>query len=318
MKHTFNVTIVLLILFLVSQMVGLVVVDQYIDKEKSAIEGETVWKDLPYQQERPPVEKGTSYIFILVAVLVGTGIALLLIKFGFWWLWKLWFFFAVWLCVAFAFSAFMDQYIALILALFLAGFKLFKPNAIVHNLAEIFIYAGIAAILVPIMNLWAAVIMLIIISVYDYWAVFKSKHMVTLAKEQAKHRVFAGLLLPYAGKIKKFSLADLKKKKIKVPKKILTKAKAEAKKKGKKIKLKMKTYQTAILGGGDMAFALIFTGVAMKSVGFTHALIIPIFTTAALAYILFKGRKDKFYPAMPFISAGCLIGYLAAYCAILL
>ncbi|MBW3014712.1 hypothetical protein KY335_05760, partial [Candidatus Woesearchaeota archaeon] len=70
--------------------------------------------------------------------------------------------------------------------------------------------------------------------------------------------------------------------------------------------------------GGDMAFALLFTGVAMRYVGFTYALIIPIFTTVALGYILIKGRKDRFYPAMPFISAGCLIGFGASYLVYLL
>ncbi|MBW3011524.1 hypothetical protein KY326_04870 [Candidatus Woesearchaeota archaeon] len=318
MKHTLKLTIVLLILFLVSQIVGLVVVNQYIDKEKSELTGETEWKTLPYGQERPPVEKTWSIIFIIIAVLMGTALALLLIKVGFWWIWKIWFFFAVWLCVAFAFSAFINQYIALTIAAALAFFKLFRPNVILHNLTEIFIYAGIAAILVPIIKyLWVAILILVIISVYDFWAVFKSKHMILLAKEQAKHRVFAGLLLPYGGKIKKLTESEIKKKKIKLPKKELKLAKAEAKQKGEK-KLKIRSYQTAILGGGDMAFALLFTGVAMRYVGFTYALIIPIFTTIALGYILIKGRKDRFYPAMPFISAGCLIGFGASYLVYLL
>lgn len=313
MKHTFRVTIVLLILFLISQVTGLVVVDQYIDKERSIAEGETVWKALPYRQERPPVEKTGSLIFIVTAIIIGTALALLLIKIGFWWLWRIWFFFAIWLCVAFALSAFFNQYIALGIALVLAALKLFKPNVIVHNLAEIFVYAGIAAILVPIIKyLWVAVLMLALISAYDYWAVFKSKHMVLLAREQAKRRMFAGLLLPYAGETKRIKPKKLKEKKIKVPRKMLEKAKAEAKKKGRKT-IKIHTYQTAILGGGDMAFALLFTGVAMRYVGFWHAMIIPLFTTAALGYILFKGKKDKFYPAMPFISAGCIVGLAAAY-----
>ena len=32
-------------------------------------------------------------------------------------------------------------------------------------------------------------------------------------------------------------------------------------------------------------------------------------TGIALLILLMKGDKDKFYPAMPFLSVGCLIGY---------
>jgi len=37
--------------------------------------------------------------------------------------------------------------------------------------------------------------------------------------------------------------------------------------------------------------------------------IIPLFSTAGLALLFFYGKKEKFYPAMPFISIACFIGF---------
>ncbi|MBR9683757.1 hypothetical protein GOV03_04420, partial [Candidatus Woesearchaeota archaeon] len=64
----------------------------------------------------------------------------------------------------------------------------------------------------------------------------------------------------------------------------------------------------ALLGGGDIGFPLIFTGVILKVFGLWQALIIPIFSGAALLALLLKGNEKKFYPAMPFITIGCLVG----------
>jgi presenilin-like A22 family membrane protease len=187
----------------------------------------------------------------------------------------------------------MNAYIALFLSLVLAGYKIFKPNMIIHNITEVFIYGGLAAIFVPIMNLFAVIMLLILISVYDFIAVFKIKHMVTMAKFQTKAKVFAGLLIPY-GKEKGGKL----------------------KKGGKGVKVKS-VVRTAILGGGDIGFPLLFAGVVMKGmiltdgflIGFLKTLIIPIVVSVALFLLFVKGKKDKFYPAMPFLTAGCFIGY---------
>ena len=121
------------------------------------------------------------------------------------------------------------------------------------------------------------------------YAVWTSKHMVAMAKFQTDSNVFAGLHIPY-------KLGSLKKPK------------------GPTKTIKVKS---AVLGGGDIGFPLIFAGVVMKELmitntlvtGFLITLIIPLFATIALTFLLIKAQKDKFYPAMPFITAGCLLGY---------
>lgn len=289
MKHGLIITLILVGIFFVSQGVGLFITDQYIDYEATAETGNLTWEMLPGGMERPEVEENTSFIYILVAVLVGTGLVLLLIKYGQFNIWKLWFFLAVSICLTIAFAAFIKDWIALVLAILFAAWKIYKPNIYVHNLTEIFLYGGLAAIFVPLMNVFAATMLLVLISAYDMYAVWKSKHMVKLAKFQVKSKVFAGLSIPYS--IKKPSAAK----------------KVDAKK--AKGVLVSEGVRTAVLGGGDIAFPLLFTGVVMKSVGFSYSIIISVVTAVALLVLLLFSQKDKFYPAMPFISAGVFAGY---------
>ncbi len=291
MKHALKITLILLFLFFISQVVGLLVTNAYIDHKASKETGKTVFLRLPYDMERPPVEQKSSFIFIITAVIIGTLLVLLLIKFKKTFLWKIWFFLAVVLCLSVSLAAFMNSYLALALGLVFAGLKIFRPNVIVHNLTEVFVYGGLAAIFVPIINVFAAFVLLVLISIYDFIAVFKIKHMVTMAKFQTKAKVFAGLFIPY-----------------------------RREKEGVKIKRGIKAekaIKTAILGGGDIGFPLLFAGVAMKGLmlensimaGFLKTLIIPLFAIVALFWLFAKGKKDTFYPAMPFLSAGCFVGY---------
>ena len=224
---------------------------------------------------------------------------LLLIKFNKPLIWKLWFFLTVWLTLSIALAAFINNIVAAIIALVLSILKLYKPDIIIQNLSEIFIYGGLAAIFVPMVNLFAAFMLLIIISIYDFIAVYKTKHMIKMAKFQSSSKVFAGLLIPY----KKDSIV-----------RGITSQKSSIKKESGKSHQK----SVAVLGGGDIGFTLIFAGVVMKDlmlqesvlIGFLKALIIPVFVSLALSILLFKGEQNKFYPAMPVLSLGCFIGYL--------
>jgi len=301
MKHTLKITAVLVLLFFASQAIGLFITGKYLERERIITpEGEEIinittkpiyvgGKEL----ERPPVEGPSSLAYIITAVLVGTLLIFLLIRFKKLGLWKVWYFMAIVLCLAIAFGAFSKQsYITLALALILGWWKVFKPNVLVHNITEVFVYGGLAAIFVPTVRyVWVAFILLLVISVYDMIAVWKSKHMITLAKAQTKQNMFAGLAVPY----KRVKGTGIRAKKSM----------------GGKEKI-------AILGGGDIGFPLIFAGVVMRNlmmadtalISFLKTLIIPLFVSIALLYLFFKGEKDKFYPAMPYLSVGCAVGYM--------
>ncbi len=263
MKHTLRVTLLLIGLFLGSQLLGLWITERYSARET-----------LPYNIERPEFEKETSYIPLFTIILVATLIAIIIARFKAVRLWKVWFFLSVWLTLIIAFSAFIPENISLIIAGLLAYLKTFRQNIIAHNFSELFIYGGFAAICVPILSIVSFSILLILIAIYDAIAVWKTKHMIKLAKFQSDMKTFAGLLIPYDNK-------------------------AES--------------RTAILGGGDVGFPLLFSGVVLVEQGWIAALIVTLFVSTALFWLLMAGEKNKFYPAMPFIAAGCFIGLLVTY-----
>ncbi len=254
MKHTLRITLILVILFLLAQIIGLIITNRYLEK------------NLPYNIERPNIKKETSFFPILTIVLIATFIIYLIARFKAIRLWKLWFFFSVVLTLSISFSAFIQQNIAFLLAILLSIFKVFKPNVIVHNFTELFIYGALSAIFVPVLSLISISILLVLISIYDIIAVWKTKHMVKLAKFQTRLRIFAGLLIPYKN-------------------------------------------GNAILGGGDIGFPLLFSGVLLNNFGF-KAFIVPFVVSLALFILFLKSEKKKFYPAMPFLTIGCFIGYL--------
>lgn len=284
MKHSIKISTVVLISFLLAQFIGIFIIYNNVDVAKSQETGKTEFVDLIIG-ERPPVEEGTSFLPILIAILIGTGILLLLMRFNLMIVWKLWFLLAVVFSLTIAWGTFVGETIGLVLALIAGIWKIFRPNFWVHNLTELFIYGGLAVVFVPLFNVFSAVILLILISGYDAYAVWKSKHMIKMAKSQTKAKIFAGLLIPY--KLgKKASKKQVKKKNVNL----------------KKVKVR-----TAVLGGGDIGFPLIFAGVLLKEYGLWQSLVIPFGAVLGLGFLLWNGKKDKFYPAMPFISAGCFL-----------
>ena len=277
MKHNWLVTAALLILFLVAQITGLCILDTYLDRSGE----EPEWKSLPsilgVDVERPDVAPQISIWYIVIAIILGTVFILFIVNLRKVFIWKLWFLLSVVLCLQIALAAFLSEMLALILAIIFGLWKVILPNFFVHNLTELFIYGGLAVIFVPMLTPLYAVILLVILSFYDMYAVWKSKHMIKMAKFQTKAGIFAGLMIPYIQKV------------------------------GKKIKSR-----TAVLGGGDIGFPLIFTGTILVTMGLGRALIITCFATLSLLILLLLSKKDRFYPAMPFLTTGCLIGFAIA------
>ena len=273
MKHTMAVTLALTLMFLASQIVGLFVLEKYVTYETVEENNVTLvkqtWKALPLNAERPKFKEETSFLPVFAIILAVTIAILLLLKFRLFKVWKFWFFLSVWFCLSIALYSFLGwlgDYIVLIIGFIAAFFKVIRRNLLVHNLSELLIYSGLAAIFVPVFTTWSISILLVLISIYDMIAVWRTKHMVKLAKFTADMKTFAGFLIPY-GKDK-----------------------------------------MAILGGGDIGFPLMFSGVILKSYGL-WTLVVPVAVSLALLMLLLKGEKGKFYPAMPFLSAGCFIGY---------
>ncbi|MDP3881597.1 MAG: presenilin family intramembrane aspartyl protease [Nanoarchaeota archaeon] len=304
MKHNIKVTALLIIMFLVSQMIGLFVINQYSPeiKEQNSVNG-TIKNftsyNLPYGYD-PPESNSPSENWKIIAVAIGIAVIImfLLMKIGAERFIRAWFFLVVIIAMGIAFNSLSPKmslmpWIALTIALPLAIFKVYKRNIIVHNLTELIIYPGIAAIIVPLLNIKGIIILLIIISIYDMYAVWRSGFMQKMAKYQMeKLRIFSGFFVPYINKEQRKLIEKMKKRG----------------KKDSRIKVNV-----AILGGGDVVFPIILAGIILQSWGLIPALIISLGATAALALLFYFSEKGKFYPAMPFISAGCFLGLVIAY-----
>ncbi len=306
MKHNLQITLILVLLFLASQLFGLFVINQNLSIETTTTNGEIVINVTHYETvfgDRPDVKNLDALILVLVSVLIGTGFILFVIKFGKVNIWKGFFFFAIFFSLSITIGVFFDWYIALSAAFVLAFLKLWKQNVVIHNITEVLIYSGIALLFVPLFEPLWIIILLLIISAYDMFAVWKSKHMVKLAEFQIGSGAFAGLSIPYR-------IHSFKKKNYRTQRNKYTKdQRPEDKSKS----------TNAILGGGDIAFPLLFTGVIMESlikVGlsmpavFLQSLVITIAVTISLFGLLVYGKKGRYYPAMPFLTGGCLLGYL--------
>ncbi|MEX0920919.1 MAG: presenilin family intramembrane aspartyl protease [Candidatus Pacearchaeota archaeon] len=310
MKHNLKVTAIILVMFILTQFVGLYVVNHYSDDANQ----------LPEWIDPPEVEENSDYYGFLSAIILAFIIAIslffLLTKFKIEFVLRAWFFLVVAMALYISFLSIFSPLvkyailISVIVSFALSIVKIYGRNFFIHNFTEILIYPGIAAIFVPILNVYTIIVLLIIISVYDIWAVWHSGIMQKMAKYQIdKLKIFSGFFVPYFSKSVKL--------KIKKWKKTLSK-KQMAKKKFK--------VNVAILGGGDVVFPILASGVVLNTTtlslpfgmkefigGFFPAVFVIIGATLGLVYLFFFSEKKKFYPAMPFITAGILLGLFISY-----
>ncbi|HLC53582.1 MAG TPA: presenilin family intramembrane aspartyl protease [Candidatus Nanoarchaeia archaeon] len=301
MKHSVVITLILLGMFILSQAIGLAVTAAYLpDVTPAVAENGTLINvttyHLPYGMEPPEeVRPQQSLVSIVIALIIAITIMVLLMKFRAEIFLRLWFFAVVSIALGITLNAAVKtvpyaSLFVLIIAIPLAYFKVFQRNIIVHNITEVLIYPGIAAIFVPLLSIPTTIILLVIISAYDMYAVWHSGFMQRLAHYQIRTlRVFSGFFIPYLTAQAKANL--------------MHRPKA-----GKKVKVNV-----AILGGGDVVFPIIVAGVVLREFSLLPALLVTGGATLALAILFYLSEKGKFYPAMPFISLGCFLGLALVY-----
>lgn len=325
MKHDLKITFVLLSMFLITQFIGLVVLNAdvfYLDQQNG--DGTITRISNPYLSwiQPPEAESQRESLSIFPSIIFAFILAVLLLflmtRFNIEFLLKLWFFLVVVIALFLSIVAFEKlipleinlssaMIIALAISLPLAFVKIYKRNFIVHNFTELLVYPGIATVFVPIFSLWTIIILLILISIYDMWAVWHSGIMQKMAKYQInKLKVFSGFFIPYMSKEMRLKVKKMRE--------------MQKDKKGKFKEKKVKV-NVAILGGGDVVFPIITAGVMFKLGGIIPALFVIVGATLGLSYLFFFAEKKKFYPAMPFITAGIFLGiglnYLLSYLKIL-
>ena len=310
MKHNIKITTILVVMFLITQLIGIAIVGFYNSPDNI----------LPYGMEPPQeIQEKPQGFSILFAFVLAIGLFFLLTKINATKLIRIWFFIVTIIALALSLNAiltvsdifFFNSYLpyislmAVIIGIPLAYIKIFKRNVIIHNLTELFIYPGIAAVFVPILNIIWIILLLFLISLYDIWAVWHTEFMQKMAHYQMNNlRIFTGFFIPYAGKKQKEKIKLLKQK-------YKNKSEKEMEKAFRKERIKV---NLAILGGGDVIFPIIAAGIFFKVFNSViPALIIALFSTIALLILFILARKGKFYPAMPFLTIGIYLGMIVSW-----
>ncbi len=247
-------------LFFLTQIIGLVIIDKNI---------ETFGREILQPEEDQEREVLVS---IPLSIIILSVFFLVFQKLG----WKkillLWYFLAFITTVYLSTSAFIPNIHAVILAIILLIIRYNSDDNYIHNLSELLVYGGLAVAFLPILNTRIMIILLIIISIYDIFSVFYSKHMISLAKSQEELNIFSGL---------KVKIND----------------------------------RVAMLGGGDLAFPLMFASVVFRDYGTLPSISIIYGSMIGLLTLILLTRKNRFYPAMPLISLGSFLGYSITFLA---
>jgi presenilin-like A22 family membrane protease len=283
MKHKTSITLLILGLFLLAQLVGLFIIDKGVVPEL-------------FNYDSEMQTSLNNFLSMFISFIIAITLFFFLIQYKWKFFLKVWFGMVILLTLGIVINSFFHMrgfegnlyfYYSLLIAAPFMLLKVFRPSVIIHNLTEVFIYAGLALVFVNILTPISVIVVLVLISFYDMWAVWHSGIMQKMAKFQMDEmRIFNGFLIPY-----------------------LTKEMREKLKKLKKGKKNMKI-PVALLGGGDIAFTLIPAGVFLKAFGWFPALFIVGGGFLGLTYLLLNSNKKRFYPAMPFINLGIFLGIL--------
>jgi presenilin-like A22 family membrane protease len=160
------------------------------------------------------------------------------------------------------------------------------PSVWVHDILIILGLAGAASFFGLELTPSVVVALLLIFSIYDFIAVYKTKHMILMAKEMIEKKVILGFIIP---------------KNIKYFKDNFNKIKPGG--------------NFMILGGGDVVFPSLLA-VSVIPQGFLGALIIVLFSLVGIffSYWLFAAQKGSEkhpqpIPALPAIALFAIIGY---------
>lgn len=158
-----------------------------------------------------------------------------------------------------------------------------KPLILIQDLCIMLGIAGAGSMLGLAFSPEAVIIFLIIFSIYDLIAVYKTKHMVEMAREMIKSKAILGMIIPPDISGFQESLKEIK-----------------------------PGGRFLILGGGDMVFPLLLCSSLTPS-GIFNSLIVAFFSLFGLFvsfWFFVSQKKRKPIPALPPIAFFSILGYL--------
>lgn len=249
-----------------------------------------------------PVSFSNFLIYFLIATLA-ILLFLRISKKGSGILFQIFFILAVFSGLDILFSIFVAEPGATILAAGLVAFRFMRPTVLLHNLVVVGGLAGIGGLLGISLLPRDAIILLIILAIYDVIAVYKTKHMVKMAKAMIKKRVILGIIVPEKISGLQASMGDVEQDKLPT---IHHRKIADI-----KILVPGRVGRFMILGGGDLALPLLLIASVANS-NIWQSIVILIFALLGLLtmHLIFIRLKSKPMPALPPLAVFSILGYL--------
>lgn len=196
---------------------------------------------------------------------------------------------AVWWGGVLALDAWMNPLLALALMSGLVFWWHKQPLVFNHNFCLVLALAGLGAVLGLSFTPEIVILILIFFSVYDFVAVYKTKHMVKMAKEMIEHKAILALIIPRESSGFKQNLEKVK----------------------DNFFSQTKEKEFLVLGGGDVVFPLILC-VSLLPQGIVSSLFVAGFSLLGLIVNFFiLTRVQRPIPALPIIAFFSIIGFFS-------
>ncbi len=300
MKHPTNVVLKIILYFTIIQIFGLIADYVLLSHHEISSASATT----------------SSFLSIIVSLIFAIALFFILLRFKFRRSVFVWYFISFFFAVILTLNVFFNIYLSLIFAVLLTFLK-FKTKF--NNVAEIFIYPGIAIILATALNLTYAIILMILMAIYDFFSVRISKHMIFMAESELSQNNFMGLKFDYSAPVSESASSQSESEKGSTENDLPTRSeklntnKKEINDVHEKNNINSEN-RVAVLGGGDLAFSLIFSDVVLNSLGMFNAIFTLVFSILGISFLFYISSKNKYYPAIPyltlFIFSGLLISIL--------
>lgn len=229
--------------------------------------------------------QAVSGLYLVGLIVVATALMLLLYKYRFGSLITVWFYSALGVTLLLFFGSFLSTLISLVVAAGLLTLRIKSKSLWTRNFVDIFSYAGAGAFFGTMIGPLPAMIFLGVLAIYDILSVFYTGHMVSLAEEGMDSNTFMGIVYPKEGG--NVDEVELKK---------------EPDEGEKKVKI-------GVLGGGDVIAPMILSISLLNSFGVLASFLTSLGALAGLYFLFNIMDENSFYPAIPFIAAGAVIGF---------
>jgi len=179
----------LVVLFLITQAIGLYVANYFVQ--------ENIHTTIVSENPDDPL----NTLGLIVYILVFTAVLLVMIKFLkprlSYYLLKAFELLAIWGTSWIVFAVFLGDLIGLGLSFILVALRIaLAKNIVLRNFASVIAIIGAGALIGVSLGIIPVILFIIALSVYDYIAVFKTKHMVSLAKAIAEKNLAFTVAMP--------------------------------------------------------------------------------------------------------------------------